>query len=123
MFCHDAAGFQSDTVSSNWGNAGPSGQAERPQGKFKQYVNSFGPETAREMARVVSQEAAKLIEMQTVALFGDYRLLQKQMEVCFPSNHREQLLTGEWHHVHSFKTVLNPLLRQRSCRAEIASQE
>lgn len=51
------------------------------KGALRQYVDSFGPETVQEMARVVSQEATTIIEMQTVALFGDYRVLQEQMEV------------------------------------------
>ena len=74
-------GYQSDAVSSNISGASSSSSSSKPEGRFKRYVNSFGPDTAREMAKVVSQEAATLIEMQTVALFGDYRQLQKQMEV------------------------------------------
>lgn len=33
------------------------------------------------MARILSAEAATLVEMQTTALFGDFKVLQKQMEV------------------------------------------
>lgn len=79
------AGYQSDAISSNLGSGATStsnNDSSQPVGsEFKKYVSSFGPETARDMAKVVSQEASRLIEMQTVALFGDYRLLQREMEV------------------------------------------
>lgn len=69
---------QSDASSSNTANE----SQQRPKrGALRQYVDTFGQDTIQEMARVVSQEAATIIEMQSVALFGDYRLLQEQMEV------------------------------------------
>jgi len=68
------AGSQSDASSQ-----------EPKKGALRDYVNKFGPETVQEMARVVSLEASQLIETQTVALFGDYRLLQEQMQVCVVS--------------------------------------
>ena len=73
------AGYQSDTASSNIGNGSEESKAKK--GSLRDYVNRFSPETVQEMARVVSQEAAHLIDMQTAALFGDYRELQEQMKV------------------------------------------
>ena len=73
-------GFQSDAVSDGFRES-TSNAGQQSQGRLKKYIHSFGSNTAREMARVISQEATTLIEMQTVALFGDYRLLQKEMEV------------------------------------------
>ena len=77
------AGYQSDTVS---GSTGASSSQSSSESTLRKYISSFGPETVKEMARVASQEATTLIEMQTVALFGDYRLLQKEMEVG-PKSH------------------------------------
>ena len=71
------AGYHS-SPSAGLGGAGKSVS----RGALRQYVDSFGQETVQEMARIVSQEAATLIEMQTGALFGNYRALQEQMEVC-----------------------------------------
>lgn len=72
------AGYQSDTASSNISGGG---QAPPKKGSLKDYVDKFSPETVQEMARIVSQEAAQLIDMQASALFGDYRQLQEQMQV------------------------------------------
>ena len=45
------------------------------------YVEAFDQETMLEMTRVVSAEGAALVEAQTSALFGDLKLLQRQMQV------------------------------------------
>lgn len=73
------AGYQSDASSSTIG--GSSSESQPKKGSLREYVDKFSPETVQEMARVVSQEAAHLIDMQTLALFGDYRQLQEQMKV------------------------------------------
>ena len=71
--------YQADAASSNTSTS--PGQAGSRKGALRDYVDKFSPETVQEMARVVSQEAAQLIDMQTAALFGDYRQLQEQMKV------------------------------------------
>lgn len=76
---HLGAGFQSDATSSNMDMGGS--RESGGKGALRRYIESFGPDTVQEMARVVSQEAATIIDMQSVALFGDYRVLQEQMEV------------------------------------------
>ena len=76
------AGYQSDTASSNISGKG---QESPKKGSLKEYVDKFSPETVQEMARIVSQEAAQLIDMQASALFGDYRQLQEQMQVLLLS--------------------------------------
>lgn len=48
------------------------------------YVEAFDQETMLEMTRVVSAEGAALVEAQTSALFGDLKLLQRQMQVQSP---------------------------------------
>jgi hypothetical protein len=69
------------------GSQGKGGDQEPKTGALRDYVDKFGPETVQEMARVVSVEASQLIETQTVALFGDYRLLQEEMRVNLSSSH------------------------------------
>lgn len=73
------AGKMSDTATSSEGSGSPREQSKK--GSLREYVDKFSPEVVQEMARVVSQEAAHLIDMQTLALFGDYRQLQEQMRV------------------------------------------
>jgi len=76
----------SGTSSSDSGSQSDASSQEPKKGALRDYVNKFGPETVQEMARVVSLEASQLIETQTVALFGDYRLLQEQMQKAVGSN-------------------------------------
>lgn len=83
------AEYRSDATSSNTGEPG---QAGGRKGALRDYVEKFSPETVQEMARVVSQEAAQLIEMQTGALFGDYRQLQEQMKVRVTAHGRPEHL-------------------------------
>lgn len=73
------AGYQSDTASSSF--SGSSGQSSPKKGSLRDYVEKFSPEAVKEMASLVSVEAAQLISLQMKALFGDYQQLQEQMQV------------------------------------------
>jgi len=53
--------------------------AER-KGSLKEYVEAFDQATLVETARILSIEAAALVERQTHALFGDVQELKKQMQ-------------------------------------------
>jgi hypothetical protein len=46
---------------------------------LKSYIASFDSDTMLETARILSLEAAALVERQTTALFGDIKTLQLQM--------------------------------------------
>jgi len=46
---------------------------------LKSYIASFDSDTMLETARILSLEAAALVERQTTALFGDVKTLQQQM--------------------------------------------
>lgn len=54
-------------------------------------MEAFDQETMLEMTRVVSAEGAALVEAQTSALFGDLKLLQRQMQVHCPLQKLAQL--------------------------------
>ena len=54
--------------------------AKKRKSKMQEYVESFDQETLVETARIVSAEAAMLVERQTSTLFGDVHLLQKEMQ-------------------------------------------
>ena len=76
-----SAGFQSDAIAGSLGAGQPQSKDGGGKGSLRSYVETFTPETLQEMARILSAEAATLVEMQTTALFGDFKVLQKQMEV------------------------------------------
>lgn len=61
---------------------------------LREYVEAFDQETMLEMTRVVSAEGAALVEAQTSALFGDLKLLQRQMQeaVGTDANSMEELM-------------------------------
>lgn len=109
---YDLRSGQQDTQS-DASSSSPSPDArQRPKrGALRQYVDTFGPDTIQEMARVVSQEAATIIEMQSVALFGDYRLLQEQMEVCCHAHYSELVSHSFCLDPSRFKNLLGGIIR------------
>merc|ERR1711871_1912558 len=54
--------------------------AKKRKSKMQEYVESFDQETLVETARIVSAEAAMLVERQTSTLFGDVHRLQQEMQ-------------------------------------------
>merc|ERR1711871_798782 len=54
--------------------------AKKRKSKMQEYVESFDQETLVETARIVSAEAAMLVERQTSTLFGDVHRLQQDMQ-------------------------------------------
>jgi len=55
-------------------------------GSLRRYVESFDADAMREMAALVSVEGAALVERQTLALFGDVKQLQTEMQTVIGSN-------------------------------------
>ena len=49
-------------------------------GNLRRYVEAFDVAALREMAAIVSLEGAALVERQTLALFGDVKQLQEEMQ-------------------------------------------
>ena len=56
--------------------------AKKRKSKMQEYVESFDQETLVETARIVSAEAAMLVERQTSTLFGDVQQLQQEMQAA-----------------------------------------
>lgn len=56
------------------------------EGNLRRYVESFDANAMREMAALVSVEGAALVERQTLALFGDVKQLQTEMQDAIGSN-------------------------------------
>eukprot|EP01023_Acetabularia_acetabulum_P050853 TRINITY_DN5546_c0_g1_i3.p1 TRINITY_DN5546_c0_g1~~TRINITY_DN5546_c0_g1_i3.p1 ORF type:complete len:215 (-),score=53.16 TRINITY_DN5546_c0_g1_i3:1199-1843(-) len=55
-------------------------QEEDQRPILKQYIAKFDQQTMIETSRLVSIEGAAIVEMQTTALFGDVKQLQKEMQ-------------------------------------------
>merc|ERR1711871_1549458 len=69
--------------------------AKKRKSKMQEYVESFDQETLVETARIVSAEAAMLVERQTSTLFGDVHRLQQEMQeaVGQDANSMEELMS------------------------------
>jgi len=55
------------------------GQESGAENSLKDYINSFGPEQMLRMTSIASVEAQAAMERQVAALFGDLRLLKRQL--------------------------------------------
>jgi hypothetical protein len=53
-----------------------------PTPTLRAYIERFDPQTMAQTARVVSVEGAAVVERQTTALFGDVKLLTRQMQAA-----------------------------------------
>ena len=58
----------------------PESSSVPSSGSLRRYVESFDVSALREMAAIVSLEGAALVERQTLALFGDVKQLQEEMQ-------------------------------------------
>ena len=78
---NEALSFFADGASSSQqASSGNPGQV-KSKGALRRYIDSFDQQTMLQMARLVSAEGAQLVERQTCALFGNLKLLQRQMQV------------------------------------------
>lgn len=64
------------------GLSGSSAQSPRQNKKpaLKAYIETFGQDTMRETATLMSREGASLLDRQTKALWGDVHELQAEMQ-------------------------------------------